>query len=222
MKPYSKEFRGQVLAACDKGRSTREVATYFDVSESWVRRIKQERRELNKTAPLLERRRTPLWAALADRMRELIQQKPDLTLRELKAELHTELSVPTLCAALKRLGLTVKKKSLSPRSGSGRTSQRREELQREQPLVNPDRLVFIDETWAKTNMTRPRGRAPKGQRVLASVPHRSLEDDDVPCSSSHDGPDCPIGCGWSHQRGVVPQLGATPLRSRFWNLEILW
>ena len=48
MKPYSKEFRGQVLAACDKGRSTREVATYFDASESWVRRIKQERRELNK------------------------------------------------------------------------------------------------------------------------------------------------------------------------------
>ena len=109
MKPYSKEFRGQVLAACDKGRSTREVATYFDVSESWVRRIKQERRELNKTAPLLKRRRTPLWAALADRMRELIQQKLDLTLRELKAELHTELSVPTLCAALKRLRLTVKK-----------------------------------------------------------------------------------------------------------------
>jgi hypothetical protein len=104
-------------------------------------------------------------------MRELIQQKPDLTLRELKAELHTELSVPTLCAALKRLRLTVKKKFLSPRSGSGRTSQRREELQREQPLLNPDRLVFIDETWAKTNMTRPRGRAPKGQRVLASVPH---------------------------------------------------
>jgi len=26
MKPYSKEFRGEVLAACDRGRSTREVA----------------------------------------------------------------------------------------------------------------------------------------------------------------------------------------------------
>jgi len=25
-----------------------------------------------------------------------------------------------------------------------------------------------------------------------------MEDDDVPCSSSHDGPDCPLGCGWSH------------------------
>lgn len=124
MKPYSKEFRGQVLAACDRGRSTREVATYFEVSESWVRRIKQERRELNKTAPLLKRRRTPLWAALADQMREIIQRKPDLTLRELKLELQTDLSVQTLCTALQRLRLTVKKKSSSPRSESGRTSRR--------------------------------------------------------------------------------------------------
>ncbi len=58
-------------------------------------------------------------------MRERIQQKPDLTLRELKAELHTELSVPTLCVALKRPDV----------------AQRRQELQREQPFLNPDRLV---------------------------------------------------------------------------------
>jgi len=34
-----------------------------------------------------------------------------------------------------------------------------------------DRLVFIDETWATTNMTRQRGRALKGQRLVAAVPH---------------------------------------------------
>jgi transposase len=34
-----------------------------------------------------------------------------------------------------------------------------------------DRLVFIDETWAKTNMTRRLGRAPRGRRLIASVPH---------------------------------------------------
>ena len=47
MKPYSKDFRGEEPAACDKGRSTRGVATYLNVSESCVRRVKQERRELN-------------------------------------------------------------------------------------------------------------------------------------------------------------------------------
>lgn len=111
MKPYSGEFRREVLAACDSGRGTRETANRFGVSESWVRRIKQERREQNKVAPATTRRRTPLWAALADRIREVIEQTPDLTIRELKAELKTDLSVSTLCVALQKLRLTIKKKS---------------------------------------------------------------------------------------------------------------
>jgi len=32
-------------------------------------------------------------------------------------------------------------------------------------------LIFIDETWAKTNMTRLHGRCAKGQRLVAKVPH---------------------------------------------------
>jgi transposase len=32
-------------------------------------------------------------------------------------------------------------------------------------------LIFIDETWTKTNMTRLRGRSPCGQRLLAKTPH---------------------------------------------------
>lgn len=37
--------------------------------------------------------------------------------------------------------------------------------------MDPARLVFIDETWAKTNMTRQRGRCPRGKRLLGAVPH---------------------------------------------------
>lgn len=37
--------------------------------------------------------------------------------------------------------------------------------------LDPTRLVFIDETWATTNMARKYGRAPKGERLRASVPH---------------------------------------------------
>ena len=36
--------------------------------------------------------------------------------------------------------------------------------------LDPSKLVFIDETWAKTNMTRLRGRAPVGERLVAKVP----------------------------------------------------
>jgi transposase len=37
--------------------------------------------------------------------------------------------------------------------------------------LDPDRLVFIDETWATTSMARTRGRAPRGERLRAAIPH---------------------------------------------------
>ncbi len=49
--------------------------------------------------------------------------------------------------------------------------KRREEWFDGQLDLDPERLVFIDETWASTNMARVRGRAPKGERLRASIPH---------------------------------------------------
>jgi transposase len=40
-----------------------------------------------------------------------------------------------------------------------------------QPDLDPKRLVFIDETGASTKMARLRGRAPRGERCRAPVPH---------------------------------------------------
>ena len=37
--------------------------------------------------------------------------------------------------------------------------------------LDPDRLVFIGETWASTNMARTRGRSPRGERLRAAIPH---------------------------------------------------
>lgn len=39
-----------------------------------------------------------------------------------------------------------------------------------QPDLDPDRLVFIDETWASTAMARTHGRAPRGERLRMGVP----------------------------------------------------
>ena len=40
-----------------------------------------------------------------------------------------------------------------------------------QKLLDPNRLVFIDETGTSTNMARLRGRCPRGQRLIGKVPH---------------------------------------------------
>lgn len=58
------------------------------------------------------------------------------------------------------------------------------------------RLVFVDETWATTNMTRLRGRGPVGERVVGPVPHghwktttlvAALDFGGVRCSMPLDG-----------------------------------
>jgi transposase len=49
--------------------------------------------------------------------------------------------------------------------------KRREEWFDGQLDLDPEQLVFIDETWASTNMARRYGRAPRGERLRAGVPH---------------------------------------------------
>ena len=63
---YSKERRREILEACDKGGGNWEVALRFQVGESWVRRVKQERRKLGKTAPCTTRKRIPKRHVIAD------------------------------------------------------------------------------------------------------------------------------------------------------------
>ncbi len=49
--------------------------------------------------------------------------------------------------------------------------RKREDWFDAQPDLDPERLVFIDETGASTKMARLRGRAPKGERCRAPIPH---------------------------------------------------
>jgi hypothetical protein len=48
--------------------------------------------------------------------------------------------------------------------------RRREQWKQRQGRIDPERLVFIDETWAKTNMTPLRGWCRRGERLKAKAP----------------------------------------------------
>jgi transposase len=76
-------------------------------------------------------------------------------------------------------------------------AQARDEWRAGQPDLNPENLVFIDETGAKTNLTRLYGRAPRGQRLVAPVPHghwmtttfvAALRHDEITAPCVFDGP----------------------------------
>ena len=58
--------------------------------------------------------------------------------------------------------------------------------------MNAARLVFIDETWATTNMARRYGRAPRGERVIASVPYGHWKTSTFVAGLRYDGITAPL------------------------------
>jgi len=124
MRAYSVDLRQRVLAACDDGAGTAEAAETFAVSESWVRRIKQRRREGGEVAPRVRGRTgpVPILAAHRGRLAELARAEPDLTPAEYRDRLGVAAAPRTVGRALKALGLTFKKKSSGPPSKPARRS----------------------------------------------------------------------------------------------------
>lgn len=114
MKPYDVELRSEVLAACDANEGTKSVALRFGVSESWVRRIKQQRRETGQIAPKKAAERKPKWLEWADWLLEKLTARPDIYLRELQAELKAErgeeVCLMTICTACRELDQSRKKR----------------------------------------------------------------------------------------------------------------
>jgi transposase len=66
-------------------------------------------------------------------------------------------------------------------------ARRRARWKRHQGKLDVTRLVFIDETWAKTNMTRTHGRCARGERLLAKVPHGRWRTLTFLAGLRHDG-----------------------------------
>src|SRR5262245_51551658 len=109
---YSSDLRQRVLADCEAGLSTANVAVKYSVSPAWVRRLKQRRRETGETAPRPQRHgRVPLSQTHPEQIRQAVRDQPDATLAELRQKLGLTVALSTLWAAVAALGLRLKKSS---------------------------------------------------------------------------------------------------------------
>jgi transposase len=70
-------------------------------------------------------------------------------------------------------------------------ARRRAQWTKYQDRIAPERLVFIDETWTKTNMAPLRGWAPRGRRLIAKVPHGRWKTTTFVAALRHDRIEAP-------------------------------
>ena len=90
MAAYSMDLRTRVLRDSDHGMKADAVADKYQVSASWVRRLKQRRRETGEVTPRRQTRwRPPILAPQVARLEALIAEQPDRTLAELRDESAT-------------------------------------------------------------------------------------------------------------------------------------
>ena len=68
----------------------------------------------------------------------------------------------------------------------------RDRWRESQKQLDPKHLVFIDETWAKTNMAPTHGRCRRGQRLYAKVPHGHWKTTTFIAALRHDGVAAPF------------------------------
>ncbi|MGE5755933.1 MAG: IS630 family transposase [Planctomycetaceae bacterium] len=174
MRPYSMDLRQRVAAAIDHGDgSFRQIARRFRVSLSFLARWLRRRRQAGTLEPKPHGGGHPpaLDHEGEERLRELVRQHPDATLDELRQQLGGSCSRSALGRALERLKLTRKRKTLHAQERDTPENQaKRQAFRTTVAPLDPHRLVFVDETGTNTAMTRTYGRAPRGERVVGSVP----------------------------------------------------
>ncbi len=121
--PYSQDLRDRVLRAYDRGMKTKPIAEIFQVSPAWARRVKQRRRETGETT---HRPMGGPGITIVDRnqLASLVRRHPDATLAELRTWLGVQCALSTLCQALKKMGLSFKKKRSMRRSKIARMSSK--------------------------------------------------------------------------------------------------
>jgi transposase len=195
MGPYSTDLRERVAAAVDNQEgSQREIARLFRVSLSFVVRLLQRRREADTLEPRPHGGGPPSALGPDDRQRlaELIREQPDATLEQLRQWGGFTCSLKTLWFALRRQGLTLKKKSLHASEQDRPDVQtKRRSFRRKVKKIEPKRLIFVDETGVTTAMTPSRAWSPRGERAVDSSPG-AWESVTVIAALSLDGVRAPL------------------------------
>jgi transposase len=195
-KTYSNDLRERLIAAVTSGMSRNEAAEVFEVAIStavkWMQRLRdtgswEAKPRGGGTSPLEQHK---------ERILAVVEERPDATLKEIKAELRKQrihTSQTALWRFLDRHDITRKKKSLRAAEQKRKDVARaRRKWIREQGLLDPAKLVFIDETSVNTNMVRLYGRAPCGVRLIDHVPFGHWETLTFVSALRHDGMVAPM------------------------------
>jgi len=116
-KPLSLDLRERILAAYDLGGVTQQqVADRFAVSRESVKKLLRQRREIGDIRPQVYKNgaQPKITSTHRERLCELLQENPDLTLEVLREKLGVDCTIQAIHYVLKDMGISYKKRLSVP------------------------------------------------------------------------------------------------------------
>lgn len=180
MKSYSLDFRQKIVSSYFKEDSSqRKIANRFGVALSFVEKLLKQQRETGDLAPKPHGGGpTPkLNAEQLSLLAALVEADNDATLEELCQQLQERTTITisrsTMGRMLEQLNLTRKKKTLhATEKDTPRVQQARLAYWERIRDIDPENLVFIDESGINLAMTRLYARSPQGERAIGDRPQQ--------------------------------------------------
>ncbi|MGH7002123.1 MAG: IS630 family transposase [Stellaceae bacterium] len=176
-KSYSMDLRERVVFAIEDGMSTRAAAARFSIGIATAGTWSRLKRATGAARPAKQGKpKGSVLDAHADFILGVLEAAPDTTLDEMVERLRDERAITVVRTAvwkfLDRRGQTHKKKTAhASEQERPDVKAAREDWFDSQTGLDPERLIFIDESGLSTKMARRRGWAPKGERCRAAIPH---------------------------------------------------
>jgi len=215
---YSQDLRDRVLGAVDGGMAARQAAATFKVSIAYIYKA-LIRRRLTGDAGINPRRGHPPRKLSPEQELALaahIRSRPGITLAQAQAWLKAEQgssSAPARCGTRPSVWACRLKKALrAAEQDRPDVAARRKLWRAAQPFIDPDSLVFLDETGVNTKMARFYGWAPVGERCHDSAPFGHWKTNDVHRRAAPDRHERALGARRSNGWRCVPDL--RPARPR--------
>ena len=208
-RPYSVDLRERVVRWVESGASRRTTAAKFEVSVSFVVKLWQRWRQRGTVQAdrLGGGRRSPL-AAHAERVQALVAAAPGPDDRRTAPPAggrgHRHQPVRDRPLARRRRSDSKKRTRHAAEQDRPDVAAARCAWRQWQPTLSPERLVFLDETWAIDRNGPPLWPRPAGARCRAAVPHGHWKTTTFLPALRHDGLSAPC-C--STARSTAPASG---------------
>lgn len=174
----SVDFREAAIAYHEAGHSLKETAETFQVSVSAISKWKKKKKEtgnlnnkpLNRTFKKID----------PEKLKAYVKEHPDATQQEMADEFGC--CNQAISKALKRNKITRKKTTRYKEQDPEKVKEYKEKIKN----IDPENMVYLDETGIDECLHREYGYAPRGEKVLDSVSGRKFQRTNIVAAKMGD------------------------------------